>query len=243
MPTAVIADDEPLLRDELRDTLSELWPELTIVAEAGDGAAALKLIREHTPDVAFLDIRMPRMTGLEVAEAIAGGSTLAVFATAHDEHALSAFEQGAVDYIVKPIKHARVAKTIDRLKARLTANGAAAEGSAPAPGGQLKFIQASVGNQVRIFAIDDVMFLQSDSKYTRVVTPQAEALVRTALSELESKLDPEQFWRIHRSTVVNIRFIESVVRGEGLDPTVVKLKGRADTLEVSRTHQSRFRGM
>ncbi len=251
MTTAVIADDEPLLRDELRDALTELWPELEIVAECADGVAALQAIEQHNPDIAFLDIKMPRLTGLEAAEQIVG-NTMVVFVTAFDDHAIQAFDQGAIDYVMKPIRLARIAKTLQRLKQRLADKAPGAEatrrvahalnqasGAAPR---YLKFIQASVGKQVRFIMVEEIIYIQSDSKYTRLVTPTSEAFIRKPLSELASELDPDMFWRVHRGTVVNVRSIELVVRDE-VEKMSIKLKGRPEKLEVSRAHQSQFRGL
>ncbi len=251
MTTAIIADDEPLLRDELRDALAELWPELDIVAECADGVAALNEIEQKAPDIAFLDIRMPRMNGLEAAEQISN-DTLVVFVTAFDDHAIQAFDHGAVDYVMKPIRLARIAKTIQRLRQRLSDRGVHSDATKRvakllnAGGGTaprfLKFIQASVGKQVRFVMVEEIVYIQSDSKYTRIVTLNSEAFIRKPLSELEAELDPDMFWRVHRGTLVNVRSIELVVRDE-VDKMSVKLKGLPDKLEVSRAHQSQFRGL
>ena len=250
--TVVIADDEALLRDELRDMLTELWPECEIVAEAADGFQALELIEQHKPDIAFLDIKMPRMTGLETAENVST-DTLIVFVTAFDDHAIEAFDKGAVDYLMKPIRLSRVRKTIDRLKLSLSKRSAgeanvdhaAKEVAASinrAQTGYLKFIQASVGKQVRFIMVEEILYLQSDNKYTRLVTNNGEAFIRTSITELEEALDPNQFWRIHRSTIVNIRAIDNVVREEG-EKMTVRLRGKVEKLEVSRAHQTQFKGM
>jgi DNA-binding LytR/AlgR family response regulator len=250
--TAVIADDESLLRDELRDMLAELWPECEIVAEAADGFQALEFIELHKPDIAFLDIKMPRMTGLETAENVTT-DTLIVFVTAFDDHAIEAFDKGAVDYLMKPIRLARVRKSLDRLKLSLSkraAGEAVVDHSAKevasslnkAQSSHLKFIQASVGKQVRFIMAEEILYLQSDNKYTRLVTANSEAFIRTSISELEAELDPDQFWRIHRSTIVNIRAIDNVVREEG-EKMTVRLRGKVEKLEVSRAHQTQFKGM
>lgn len=251
MTTAVLADDEPLLRDELRDALAELWPELDIVAECADGVSALNEIEQRTPDVAFLDIKMPRMTGLEAAEQIST-NTLVVFVTAFDDHAIQAFDHGAIDYVMKPIRVARMAKSILRLKQRLTdqtstlgATKRVAQALNQTDGKNpryLKFIQASVGKQVRFVMVEEIVYIQSDSKYTRIVTLNSEAFIRKPLSELATELDPEMFWRIHRGTIVNVRSIDAVVRDE-IEKMSIKLKGLTDRLEVSRAHQSQFRGL
>jgi DNA-binding LytR/AlgR family response regulator len=252
MQTALIADDEPLLRDELRDALHELWPELEIVAEVGDGLSALQEVQSKNPDIAFLDIKMPRMTGLEVAEQIApGANTLIVFVTAFDDHAIEAFDQGAIDYVMKPIRLARMAKMIERLKHRMSLTNderrnidvqKVAKSLSQANTSYLKFLQASVGKKLRFIMVEEILYVQSDNKYTRLVTAQAEAFIRKPLKELMSELDPDLFWQIHRGTLVNIRAIDSVVREE-IEKMSVILKGSAEKLEVSRAHQSQFKGV
>ncbi|HEX5042018.1 MAG TPA: LytTR family DNA-binding domain-containing protein [Candidatus Polarisedimenticolaceae bacterium] len=234
--SAVIADDEPLLRRELRESLADLWPELEIVSECGDGASALHAIEEQRPDVSFLDVRMPKLSGLEVAERVQG-ATQVVFVTAYDEHAVAAFEQGAADYILKPVKHARLAATIHRLKQRLAGIPATRGSHRP----WLHWIQATLGQTLRFFDVRDVYYCRSDGKYTRIVTRETEALIRRSLTALLEDLDPDVFWQIHRGIAVNVRYIDTVDRGGG--DMVVKLReGRAE-LPVSRTHQGRFRGM
>lgn len=252
MQTALIADDEPLLRDELRDALHELWPELDIVAEVADGLSALQEIQSKTPDIAFLDIKMPRMTGLEVAEQIAANSnTLIVFVTAFDDHAIQAFDKGAIDYVMKPIRLARLAKMIERLKHRMSlANDErrnidvrkVAKSLAQANTSYLKFLQASVGKKLRFIMVEEILYVQSDNKYTRLVTAQAEAFIRKPLKELMDELDPDLFWQIHRGTLVNIRAIDTVMREE-IEKMSVTLKGSTEKLEVSRAHQSQFKGV
>jgi DNA-binding LytR/AlgR family response regulator len=252
MQTALIADDEPLLRDELRDALHELWPELTIVAEVADGLSALQEIQSKNPDIAFLDIKMPRMTGLEVAEQIApNANTLIVFVTAFDDHAIEAFDQGAIDYVMKPIRLARMAKMIERLKHRMSLTSderrnidvqKVAKSLLQANTSYLKFLQASVGKKLRFIMVEEILYVQSDNKYTRLVTAQAEAFIRKPLKELMSELDPDLFWQIHRGTLVNIRAIDTVMREE-IEKMSVTLKGSAEKLEVSRAHQSQFKGV
>lgn len=253
MTTAIIADDEPLLRDELRDALKDVWPELELVGEAGDGLSALKLIDERRPDIAFLDIKMPRLSGLEVAEQ-ATPCTRMVFVTAYDDHAIKAFELNAVDYLVKPIRIARLTKTVARIRDELAAGkpaavsgpvhreGVTSTSDKAKTGKLLKHIQVTIGKQLRFLMVEEILFIQSDNKYTRIVTANNDAFVRTPLSELLESLDPELFWRIHRGTAVNIRAIESVTR-VGIERMTVQIRGRRETLEVSRPHQSQFRGM
>jgi len=247
LPTAIIAEDEPLLRAQLRARLASAWPELVIVAEAGNGAEAQALIESHHPDVAFLDIRMPLRTGLEVARDI-GAATHVVFVTAYDEYAIAAFEEGAVDYLLKPVAEERVAKVAARLRSRLAAPPAdlgsllqrlAERGAA---GEHLKWIRASLGTALTVIPVDDVLYFQAEDKYTKVVTAASEALIRKPIRELYDELDPEHFWQIHRSTIVNLRAIEKVTR-DWRDQPVIALRGRAETLVVSRTFAPRFKSM
>jgi len=242
MPTALIAEDEPLLLNELRTALRDLWPELEIVAEAGDGAAALAALRQHAPDVAFLDISMPKASGLEVAR-VKPAHTALVFLTAYGQHALDAFEVGAVDYLLKPLDRGRLLAAIGRLQER-----APAQVPAPAPSPEsapcyLSWIQASVGTVLRVITVDEVVFFQSDAKYTRVVTPQLEALIRMPIKELMAQLDPQEFVQVSRGAIVNRRRIEAVHRREG--QMQVYLKGRTEVIAVSTGYQGQaaFRQM
>ena len=236
-PAAIIADDEPLLRSELRKALADLWPDLAIAAEVGDGDAALSAIDELEPAVSFLDIRMPKLNGLEVAERVQGATQI-VFVTAYDEHAVAAFEQGAVDYLLKPVKRARLVATIERLKARLAAAPTGRDTARP----WLQRIQATLGNTLRFVPLRDVAYFCSDGKYTRVVTGGTEAVIRRSLSALLQDLDPELFWQINRGIVINIEHVDSVVRDEEKG-MVVRLRNGAGELTVSKSHQGRFRGM
>ncbi|HYC36221.1 MAG TPA: LytTR family DNA-binding domain-containing protein [Usitatibacter sp.] len=246
-PTAVIADDEPLLRAGLRAALAQAWPELEIVAEAANGAEAVHAVREHRPDFAFLDIEMPRVNGLEAAREIRDLAHV-VFVTAYDRYAVEAFDRGAVDYVLKPAELARLADTVKRLQARLGASmppldalvEELARRIAPAAE-RLQWLQASLGNALRLINVDDVFYFQSDTKYTRVVTRDAEALVKKTLRELASELDPRHFWQVHRGTIVNIRAIASVTSDE-LGKRHIALKDRPETLEVSRTFAHLFKG-
>jgi len=245
--TALIAEDEPLMRDRLRSTLAEAWPDLEIVAEAADGLTAIEQFEEKQPDVVFLDIRMPGCSGLQVAEEI-GDRAHIVFTTAYDEYAVRAFENGAVDFILKPLEVDRLHVTVGRLRKRLDAGGPQdltqllatlkqtlqpSGGDIGVGAGRMRWIKASLGNQLRMLAVADVQFFQADTKYTRVVLCETEALIRTTLKELLDGLDPEQFWQIHRSTIVNVSAIESVTR-EGPEKLTVQLKGRKEKLPVSR---------
>ncbi len=245
--TAIVAEDEPTLRQQLVEQLGQLWPELTIVAEAADGVAALRLMGEHRPDILFLDIQMPGATGIEVARQASGRSRV-VFVTAYDEHAVAAFEQGAVDYVLKPISAARLFTTVTRLKERLGSPAPRLDHVLPAitPAGAqknyLRWINASVGQNLRLITVDEIAFFQADSKYTRVVTVDNEALIRKPLKELVDELDPNQFWQIHRSTVVNVASVAGVTR-DFRGRMLVKLKGRSDTLPVSDSYTYLFRQM
>lgn len=275
---AVIADDERLMREQLRARLGEVWPELEIVAEAKNGLEAVELTRQHRPDIVFLDIRMPGMTGVEAARQIAvlpdeqpdeqhGDEPEAwpgceiVFITAYDQYAVEAFEQGVVDYVLKPAERERLQLTVERIRKRLAQRQATREPPPSAgadmqqllhklasqmnPGGapqRLKWIQATVGQSIQMIPVDDVLFFISDEKYTRVQTATLEALIRKPIKELIDELDPEQFWQIHRSTLVNTKAIAGVsrdMRGRQL----VSVKGHNEKLEVSRSFTGLFKGM
>jgi DNA-binding LytR/AlgR family response regulator len=236
--TAVIADDEPLLRRELRDALDTLWPELTVIGEYADGLSTLHAIERNHPTISFLDIRMPKLDGLEVAERVQGTTQL-VFVTAYDQHAIDAFEQGAVDYILKPVKHSRLSATIGRLQDRLadTPDNPGARQKPP-----LRWIQATLRNTLRFLAVQDVYYCKSDGKYTKVVTRDCEALIRWSLTDLISSLDSEIFWQINRGLVVNVTHIDAVTR-DADGAMVVRLRDGLAELPVSKSHQSLFRGM
>ncbi len=244
-PRAIIAEDEPLLREELAELLGALWPQLDVVAQAGNGIDALRALEQHAPDVLFLDILMPGMTGLEVARQV-NGRCHVVFLTAYDQHAIAAFEQGAVDYVLKPATAARLATTVGRLKARIGHPAQAMDSvlhelGVPAKG-HLRWINASQGQTVRIITVEDIAYFQADSKYTRVVTPQGESLIRKPIKELLEELDPATFWQIHRSTIVNVNAIAGVVRDERGRPQV-RLKRGAELLPVSDAYAFRFKQM
>jgi len=254
MPTALIAEDEPLLRAELKQALAELWPELHIVAETADGAATLAALRAHAPEFAFLDINMPKASGLDVARVRPPG-TVIVFLTAYHQHALDAFDVGAVDYLVKPLNRGRLLETISRLQLRLrpavapapgpsaaSAAGATVTPAAAAPR-YLSWIQASVGSILRVITTDEVLFFQSEAKYTKVVTPQTEALIRIPVKDLVEQLDPQEFIQVSRGAIVNRRRIDAVHRRDG--QMQVHLKGRHEVLSVSSGYQGQdaFRQM
>jgi len=255
-PTAMIAEDEPLMRERLKEKLAEAWPELVIVAEASDADEALALFDAHEPDIAFLDIRMPGLTGLEVATAAADVSpgTQVVFVTAYDQYAIQAFERGAADYLLKPIVRERLVATIARLRSRLgsaTAQNDAllalirdlASKSPAKPAEQpLVWITASAGKETRLIMVDDVAYFKSDSKYTTVMTAQGESLLRTSLQELLARLDATHFKQIHRGTIVNMRMVSSIVRDENGRGTM-RLKDHPETLQVSLTFMPLFKNM
>jgi DNA-binding LytR/AlgR family response regulator len=249
--TAIIADDEPLMRTRMRETLARAWPALRIVAECANGFEALAAFDAHAPTIAFLDIRMPGKSGLEVAAEI-GDAAHIVFVTAYDEYAVSAFESGAADYVLKPVELDRLATTVDRLKNRLAAQD---EVAAHAPdlsvlvksllernqvGNRLVWLRASVANVTRLIHIDDVLFFQSDSKYTRVVMKSGEALVRTTLKELIEGLDADLFWQVHRGTIVCVRAIDRAVR-EGPEKLTLHIRDCSEKLTVSRQYFHLFK--
>jgi DNA-binding LytR/AlgR family response regulator len=244
-PRAIIAEDEPLLREELAELLASLWPELAVVAETADGIATLQALEKHAPDVLFLDINMPGLSGLEVARQ-ASGRCHVVFVTAYDQHTLAAFEQGAADYLLKPVSTARLATTVTRLKERIGRPAPAIEGLlrglSDGKTGFLKWINASQGQTVRVITVEDVCYFQADSKYTRVVTAEGESLIRKPIKELCDELDPSAFWQIHRSTIVNVNAIAGVVR-DLRGRTQVRLKRREELLPVSDAYTQRFRQM
>lgn len=255
MPTAIIADDERLMRDQLRMRLEQVWPELEILGEAKNGDEAIDLVDELKPDFTFLDIRMPGKTGMEAA-AVIGNKSNVVFVTAYDAYAVEAFERGAVDYVLKPPEPERLKITVERLKGRLSSPAAsAAQGAdmaailnqlaekiaSPKPR-YLQWIQASIGSDLRMIPVEEILFFRSDEKYTCVQTDKFEALIRKPVRDLAEELDPALFWQIHRATLVNVNAIEGVtrdIRGRHL----VMIKGRPDKLEVSRSFLHLFKQM
>lgn len=246
-PKALIAEDEDVLRDELQAHLKLLWPELHIAALASSGIEALQLLDEHRPDVMFLDIQMPGLTGLEVARQ-ADRRCHVVFVTAYDAFAVAAFEQGAVDYVLKPYEVARIATAVRRVKQRLNEVPPPLDGllrelaAAQPPREHLRWINASQGQEVRLIMVDEVCYFQADTKYTRVVTATGEALIRRSLKELQEQLDPSCFWPIHRSTIVNANAIAGVSR-DFRGRVSLKLKTRSEKLAVSEGHEHLFRQM
>ncbi|HRI18043.1 MAG TPA: LytTR family DNA-binding domain-containing protein [Burkholderiaceae bacterium] len=253
-PTALIADDEPLLRESLRSHLARLWPELVIVAEARNGREAVELFDIHLPQIVFLDVHMPGLNGIEAGRSIARRAQI-VFVTAYEQYAVQAFEQGAIDYVVKPVDAARLSDTVQRLKDRimravepLPGTEAVLEHLADelrhraAPRAWLRWIKASVGTSVRLIPVEQVAFLRSDEKYTLVVWDGGEALIRKTIRELADELDPERFAQVHRSVIVNLHRVREVTRG--LNETAeVHLAGRSEVLPVSRSFLHLFRQM
>lgn len=256
-PTALIADDEPLLRDALERMLASVWPELVIVAQARNGRESIEQFEAQRPDVCFLDVHMPGTTGVEVAQHIGRRAHL-VFVTAYDQYAVQAFAQGVLDYLVKPVEPARLAETVARLKERLQASQPALntdellrqlalqlqKGSGPEP---LRWIRASVAETVRLIAVDDIDFLRSEEKYTLIAWRDdggqaREAVIRTPLKELVTRLDSSQFAQVHRSVVVNLRSVAHVTRNDN-ETADLHLKGRAEVLPVSRSYLHLFRQM
>jgi len=252
----VVAEDEKLLRDELVALLARDFPDVEVVAACEDGAEALEAIGAHRPDVAFLDIRMPGLTGLEVASAAADASpaTQVVFVTAYNQYAIDAFDRGAVDYLLKPVAPDRLAATMKRIHARAAAGGADAQGlaaviaqlraSLPAQPARppLQWITASSGKETRLILVEDVAYFQADNKYTLVMTAEGESLVRTPIRELLDGLDPGVFKQIHRSTIVNMKAVAAITRDESGRGTL-RLKNRPETLPVSLTFMGLFKNM
>ncbi|TCV96373.1 LytTR family two component transcriptional regulator [Luteibacter rhizovicinus] len=255
MPDCIIAEDEALLRDALASMLRDAWPSLDIAQSCEDGGEALDAIATHHPDIAFLDIRMPGLNGLQVAAAAAEASpsTLIVFVTAYDQHAIEAFDRGAIDYLLKPVTAERLERTLARVRARLAEGRRdpaalatlANELHDPEPDAAkepLTWITASAGRETRLILIDDVVYFRADSKYTLVATAEGEALLTRPLRDLLRQLDPRMFRQIHRSTIVNLRQIASVIRddtGKG----ALRLRNRPETLSVSQPFMALFRAM
>jgi len=247
-PRAVLAEDEALLGEQLRELLAAAWPELEIVALAEDGREAIRALEVHRPDVLFLDIQMPEASGLEVARR-ASGRAHVVFVTAYDQYAVAAFEEGAVDYVMKPLSGARIATAVQRLKQRLLLTPAKLDGlldslaNPPARNGRyLRWINASRGENVQLITIEEVKYFQSDTKYTRVVAARGEGLIHKTIKELVEELDPSIFWQMHRATIVNLNAVESVgrdLRGH----VVLRIKGRPELLQVSQPYTHLFRQM
>jgi len=251
-PSAVVADDERLMREQIIDRLKEAWPELLIVGEASNGREAIAMVQSLQPDIVFLDISMPGMDGIETAQALAGRAHV-VFVTAHDQYAISAFEHGAIDYLLKPAEPERVALTCQRLRERLKQapdpmNEVLEQLSQRLGAGGLKpreymrWVQASVGANIRMIPTSDILFFRAEDKYTLVKTRGFEALIRKPIKELIEELDPDEFWQIHRSTVVRVDAVQQVSR-DFRGHQIVHVRGSDEKLEVSRTFNHLFKQM
>ncbi|MDL5034537.1 LytTR family DNA-binding domain-containing protein [Pelomonas sp. APW6] len=256
-PTALLADDEPHLNRVLQDRLRELWPALRVVAIASNGQEAATLIAQLQPDIAFLDIQMPGLTGLEVAQGIEG-ATRVVFVTAYDQHALEAFEQEALDYVLKPVRPERLQRTVERLQRALAPDAAsppedqlarllsqllpASAAAAARPGPPLRHLRASQGACTHLIPVEDILFCQADDKYTAVRTARAEYLIRTSISELLSQLDPAHFWQVHRATLINVDQL-LCTRRDANGKLLLRMKGLTQELAVSRAYVHLFRAM
>ena len=270
-PRAVLADDERLMREQLRARLAEVWPALEVVAEAKNGLEAVAAVQEHRPDIVFLDIRMPGLNGVDAARQIAqlppreghDDDLLPeiVFITAYDQYAVEAFEQGVADYVLKPAERERLQLTVERLRRKLEARRGEAPADAPQsaplqqllhqlaarlnPGAApqyLEWIQATVGPAIQMIPVAEVLFFVSDEKYTRVQTAQVEALIRKPIKELVDEVDPRLFWQIHRSTLVNVKAIAGITR-DFRGRQIVSVRGHPEKLEVSRSYTGLFKGM
>jgi DNA-binding LytR/AlgR family response regulator len=248
-PRAVIAEDEANLREQLRETLADVWPELEICAEAHDGPNALRALESHAPDMIFLDIQMPGMTGLEVARH-ASGRCHVVFVTAYDSYAVSAFEQGAVDYVMKPLSAPRIAQSVQRLRERLNSRPPDIVGLLEKIAGRLdskrpeylRWVTASDGGETRLVTVDEIVYFRSDNKYTTVATPDRESLIRVGIKDLLEQLDPAVFWQVHRGTIVNVGYIAGVTR-DFRGRMALRLKRRSETLPVSDSYSHLFKQM
>ena len=249
--TALIAEDEAPQRQALQAQLLDAWPELEVIAVCEDGLSALDAVTVHRPSVAFLDIRMPGVSGLDVARAVVENGGLVVFTTAYDDYAIRAFEAGAADYLLKPVQPARLAQAVERLRERLQQAPATDLQAAmerlearlrPTGDKLIRWITASIGDSVRMIGIDEVLCFQAQDKYVRVLTAHDESIIRTSLKELLAGLDPEEFWQVHRGVVVRVKAIDRVRKDE-LGRHLLTLKGRSEVLPVSAAFQQRFRGM
>jgi DNA-binding LytR/AlgR family response regulator len=248
--TALIVDDERLMRDQLRQRLASVWPELAICGEAENGLKALELFDAHQPTFLFLDIRMPGLNGLEVAARLNGQAHI-VFITAYDQHAIEAFERGAIDYLLKPVEEERLALTVERLKSRMAQQPPQLDeiidrlSQRLLPANQrsyLRWVKASLGSNLRIIPVEEIVYFHAEDKYTRIFTAQQEVLVKKPIKELVDELDPDKFWQIHRGTIVNAGEITGAVR-DLRGRLMITLKSRADKLEVSRTFTHLFKQM
>ncbi len=248
-PRAVIAEDEANLREQLRETLASVWPELEICEEAHDGVHALRALERHSPDVVFLDIQMPGVSGLDVARR-ASGRCHVVFVTAYDNYAVTAFEQGAVDYVMKPLTAARIAQSVQRLRSRMSSAPPDIVGLLERIAGRLddkrkdylRWVTASEGTETRLLTVEEIIYFRSDNKYTTVATADREALVRIGIKDLVDQLDPAVFWQVHRGTIVNVNCIAGVTR-DFRGRMALRLKKRSETLAVSDSYSHLFKQM
>jgi DNA-binding LytR/AlgR family response regulator len=251
-PTAVVVDDERLMREQIVGRLKDAWPELVIVGEAANGREAVTMVQSLEPDIVFLDIQMPEMDGVKTAQALAGRAHV-VFVTAYDRYAVQAFDEGAVDYLLKPVEPERVALACQRLRERLHDRpdpmsalldqlSQRLGGAAGKPREYLRWVQASVGANIRMIPTGDILYFRAEDKYTRVQTASFEALIRKPIKELLEELDPAEFWQIHRATVVRVEAVAQVTRNLRGNQ-VVQLRGRDEKLEVSRSFNHLFRQM
>lgn len=251
---ALIADDERLMREQLMGRLAQAWPELEIVAQAANGIEAVRLAIECQPDIAFLDIRMPGLSGVEVAAQL-DEKICVVFVTAYDEYAVTAFEQGAIDYLLKPVEMDRLAVTVARLRQAVRQPRQTSpegpdwsglmerlSGTLRPASAYLQWIQASIGDRIEMIPVEEVLFFQAADKYTRVVRADSEALIRKPVYELVTELDPNRFWQVHRASIVNANAIRDLVR-DARGHLLIRLRDRDEKIEVSRTYAYRFRQM
>lgn len=240
-PKVLIAEDEAILRQELQNALTQLWPELDIIASVDDGIKAAQAIADLSPDIAFLDVRMPGLSGIDVARLTQHPCHI-VFLTAHNDYAVDAFDQGAVDYLLKPLDMGRLALAVQRLRQRLSQLPADLSAlQVKKPQESLRWIQASVGNQIRFINVSDVVCFRADSKYTKVITARLEAYIRTTIKDLAVQLDADKFWQISRSNIVNVAAIDAVQRSDG--GLALRLQKEDDWLTVSQVYQYQFRQM
>ena len=256
MTTAIICDDEPRLAESLRAQLNTSWPQLNVVAIGHSGGEALALIAEHEPDIAFLDIRMPGLTGLQVARQVAESDAAPriVFVTAYDEHAIEAFDSRAVDYLLKPVKTERLFETITRLQTQLTRNDKPQIDTKLVEAlkhiGQittterkyLRWLNCGQGNEIDVIATSEVLFFQSRDKYTAVITADKERYIRTPMKDLLNELDPDEFWQVHRASVIRVAAIERVLRDD-IGKMQVRLRGCSELVQVSAAFTGRFKQM
>jgi DNA-binding LytR/AlgR family response regulator len=251
MTRILIAEDEPLLAAEIREELARLWPQAEVVGIAGDGHEALRLLEQAQPEVCFLDVQMPGLNGLQVAQLAAGRAHI-VFITAFEQYALQAFDEGAAGYLLKPLDTVKMAKTVQRLKERLAEGPSLPASSpratprasptpaAPAPAEPLRWITVQRGRELQLITVDDVAYFRADNKYVAVVTADTEALISLPLKELIARLDGEHFWQVHRSTIINAHAIKSVSRSLS-GKLSIQLKNRPESLEVSSAYAHRFK--